>query len=231
MTRLPEALRRLADRLDKPRAPDRRALARQIVGGLWEEMGAAQLAFLERRGLQPTDRMLDVGCGALRGGVHFIRYLDAGNYSGIDAQQWLLDAGTDELAKAGLTDRRPQLLCDATFDFARFGTTFDVALAQSVFTHINLNLVHRCLVRVSEVLVPAGVFYATILERPSPHHLDPVEFPQPDLPTTITYPDKNPYHYPVAFFAGLIDGLPLELEYVGDWGSLRGQSMLAFHRV
>ena len=229
---LARVLQSVAERLEPHREIDQRALARQIVGGMWDEMGERQLTFLASRGLQPTDRLLDVGCGALRGGLHFVRYLDAGNYYGIDAQQWLLDAGREELAEAGLADRAPHLLCDATFDFARFGATFDVALAQSVFTHINLNAIHRCLVRVSEVLNPGAVFYATILEnRGDAHDLSPREFPQADLPTTITFPDKNPFHYPVRFFADLIVGLPLRLEYIGEWGSLRGQSMLAFHRV
>jgi hypothetical protein len=144
----------------------------------------------------------------------------------------MLDVGLIELREAGLEDRSPMLRCDSTFDFAAFGTQFDVALAQSVFTHVNLNAVHRCLVRVSEVLKPGGVFYATFLEnRGDPHDLSPIAFPQPDIEPTVTYPDKNPYHYPVRFFEDLSNGLPLRLEYIGEWGSLRGQSMLAFHRV
>jgi ubiquinone/menaquinone biosynthesis C-methylase UbiE len=211
---------------------DQRALARELVGGLWEEMGQAQFDFLVSRGLKPTDVMLDVGCGALRGGVHFIRYLDAGNYYGVDRAQGMLDVGLVELRDAGLADRAPVLRCDATFDFPAFGTLFDVALAQSVFTHINLNAIHRCLVRIAEVLKPGGVFYATFLEnRGDPHDLSPITFPQPDMAPTVTYPDKNPYHYPLRFFEDLIEGLPLRLEYIGEWGSLRGQSMLAFTRT
>ena len=206
-------------------------MARQTVGGLWEEMGRAQLDFLVSRGLQASDALLDVGCGALRGGVHFVRYLEPGNYYGIDRQQWLLDAGREELAAAGLTDRAPHLLCNAEFDFAAFGAQFDVALAQSVFTHIPLNLIHRCLVRVSEVLKPGAVFYATFLDNPGDRNdLSPIEFPQPDGPPTITYPDRDPFRYHVSFFAELVQGLPLTLEHVGEWGSLRGQSMVAFHR-
>jgi SAM-dependent methyltransferase len=231
LTRLPDALRRLADRLDR-RTIDQRALARQIVGGLWDEMGQAQLDFLVERGLKPTDSLLDIGCGALRGGVHFVRYLDVGNYYGVDRQQWLLDAGREELAEAGLTDRRPHLLLDGEFNFAAFGTQFDIALAQSVFTHIPLNSIHRCLVRVSEVLKPGAVFYATFLDNPGDRNdLSPIEFPQPDAAPTVTYPDRNPYRYHVSFFEDLIKGLPLRLEHVGAWGSLRGQSMLAFHRT
>ena len=57
---------------------------RELVGGLWEELGVLQFEFLVKRGLKPHHRLLDVGCGALRGGVHFVRYLDPGCYHGID---------------------------------------------------------------------------------------------------------------------------------------------------
>jgi SAM-dependent methyltransferase len=229
---LARTLRRVADRLDHRSVPDRRTLAHQVVGGLWDEMGAAQLDFLIAQGLQPGDWMLDVGCGALRGGLHFIRYLERGHYAGVDSQQWLLDVGRFELREAGLVDRAPDLRCDAAFDFDAFERTFDVALAQSVFTHLPLNAIHRCLVRVGDVLRPGGVFYATFLENSGdPHDLSPIEFAQPDLPPTITYPDRNPYRYHERFYEDLIDGLPLKLEHIGEWGSLRGQSMLAFHRL
>lgn len=228
---LARALRHVADRIDS-RAVDRRALARQVVGGLWDEMGRAQFEFLVTQGLLPGDWLLDVGCGALRGGVHFVRYLEPGHYCGVDSQQWLLDVGRSELQAAGLDVRRPSLLCDADFDFAAFDRTFDVALAQSVFTHISLNAIHRCVVRVSEVVRRGGVFYATFLEnRGDPNDLSPIEFAQPDLPPTMTYPDRNPFRYHRKVFEDLVDGLPLELEYIGEWGSLRGQSMLAFHRL
>jgi SAM-dependent methyltransferase len=226
------ALRRAAERIERPGERGVRSLAHQIVGGAWDEMGRAQFDFLVGRGLRPTDTMLDIGCGALRGGVHFVRYLDPGNYYGVDRAQWLLDVGRTELADAGLSDRGAHLRCDDSFDFEALGQTFDVALAQSVFTHVNLNVAHRCLVRTAAVLRPGAVFYATILENTGdPHDLSPITFDQPDMAPTVTFPDKNPFRYHVRFFEDLIVGLPLRLEYVGEWGSLRGQSMLAFHRV
>ena len=228
---LSRRLRRAANWLDR-RGVDERALARKTVGGLWDEMGKLQLDFLVSRGLQPSDTMLDVGCGALRGGVHFVRYLEPGHYFGIDRQQWLLDAGLAELADAGIPDRRPTLLLDNKFEFGRFNQTFDVALAQSVFTHVGLNAVHRCLVKMGEVLRPGGVFYATILENTKdPNFLGPIEFPQPDSGPAVTWSDNDPYCYHIRFFEDFVQGLPFKLENIGDWGSLRGQSMLAFHRL
>ena len=58
---------------------------RGAVGGRWEEMGRLQLDFLVKQGLRPSDELLDVGCGALRAGLHFIRYLKPGNYFALNA--------------------------------------------------------------------------------------------------------------------------------------------------
>ena len=45
-------------------------------------------------GLQPSDKFVDVGCGALRGGRHFIEYLENGNYYGLDKHIELIIYGT-----------------------------------------------------------------------------------------------------------------------------------------
>src|ERR1700682_2262588 len=88
---------------------------RDLVGGLWEEIGTLQFEYLKGRGLRPSHRLLDLGCGALRGGLHFIRYLSAGNYYGIDVNASLIEAGKRELIEAGLVDRKPNLLVTEGF--------------------------------------------------------------------------------------------------------------------
>ncbi len=222
---------KIARRLDAPSAEERRATARQLIGGLWDEMGQAQIEFLTKQGMKPTDAMLDVGCGALRGGIHFIKYLDPGNYYGIDRSAKILEFAKIELEDAGLVDRRPNLLCNGAFEFGLFNQQFDVAFAQSVFSHLPINDIHRCLVRMGEVLKPGGVFYATFLENHGDRDdLAPVMFPQPDGPDIATYSDADPFRYHISFFEDLVKSMPLKLDYIGQWGSLRGQSMLAFHR-
>ena len=79
---------------------------RESVGGAWHEIGRLQHGYLLATGLKPSSYLLDVGCGALRGGVHFVRYLEPGHYYGIDVNESLLRAAlVKELPEAGLADR------------------------------------------------------------------------------------------------------------------------------
>ena len=106
---------------------------RELVGGLWDEMGELQMEFMRSRGLLPQHRLVDIGCGSLRGGVHFVRYLDPGNYYGLDHNQSLLDAGHGiELAAAGLQDRVPasHLFCNPDFLLPVQDGFFDAGIAQ-----------------------------------------------------------------------------------------------------
>lgn len=65
---------------------------RSFIGGMWDELGDLQFEFMKEQGLKPHHRLGDVGCGALRGGVKFIPYLDAGNYYGLDINASCIDA-------------------------------------------------------------------------------------------------------------------------------------------
>jgi SAM-dependent methyltransferase len=208
-----------------------RGFHRYAVGGMWEEMGRHQLDFLVGQGLRPGDRLLDVGCGSLRGGLHLIGYLDPGGYYGIDTSPLLLAAGRRELVAAGLEARRPTLLEDSDFAFGRFGTTFDVLLAQSLFSHLPINSIQRCLIEAVRVLRPDGCFYATFFEGPDAR-IDqaPVRRHRPDA-TFATYPDRDPFHYPRDVWDWLCTGLGLEPRYIGAWGGPSIQMMMEFRRT
>ena len=137
------------------------------TAAFWEELGRLQLDYLVGQGLQESHYVLDVGCGPLRAGVHFIRYLEPGHYAGIDIRGDNLEyARKVELPRQGLEHKNPILLVNGAFEFEKLGQTFDYAIAQSVFTHLDLNSISRCLVEMAKVLRPGGGFYATIYENP-----------------------------------------------------------------
>jgi SAM-dependent methyltransferase len=203
---------------------------RDVVGGRWEEVGALQTDFLVEHGLRPEHRLLDVGCGSLRAGVPLIRYLEPGHYFGIDSSAQLLAAGRLEVEQAGLSDKAPVLRCDPRFAVDSFGERFDYALAHSVFTHVPINSILVCLLRVGAALRrPGGRFYATFFENPrGTKRLDELTHPRPDGPAVPTRPDCDPYHHGLDLFEWLCEGTALRVEYLGDWGSPTGQKMLLF---
>jgi SAM-dependent methyltransferase len=200
---------------------------RDFVGGMWDEIGQLQFDFLRSRGLAPRHRLLDVGCGALRGGLHFIRFLETGHYYGTDMNASLIKAAYAELKKAGLEGRQPHLLLDEKFNFARLGTSFHFAIAHSLFTHLSMNSIERCLVNIAGVLEPGARFYATYFESPRTHHLDRIQHPG----GIVTYSDADPYHYPFPLFQYLLTDLPLAVNNIGPWGHPRSQHMLEFSRI
>jgi SAM-dependent methyltransferase len=201
---------------------------RAAVGGRWDELGQLQFEFLAQRGLRPEHRLLDVGCGALRGGVHFIRYLEPGNYHGIDRNASLVRAGeTVEIPRAGVVGRHPRLVIDDKFTFERFGASFRFAIALSAFTHFTVNQIERCLVNMAKVLEPGGRFYATYFESPCRHQIQSLSH----LDGIVTFSDADPFHYHFSLFAYLIQDLPLNVVNIGVWGHPRGQHMLEFVRV
>jgi cyclopropane fatty-acyl-phospholipid synthase-like methyltransferase len=198
---------------------------RKFVGRMWEEIGSLQLEFLREQGLLPHHRLVDIGCGSLRGGVRFIRYLDRGNYYGFDINASLIEGGKKELAQEGLTDKRPNLLVEDKFKMTRFGATFDYAVAISVFTHLYMNHIARCLAEVRKVLKPGGKLFATFFEAPSPVHLEPIKhYPGGHM----TKFDSNPFHYSLSEIEWLSQAAGLEVKYLGDWGHPRDQQMLCF---
>ena len=204
---------------------------RAAVGGLWEEIGRLQLEFLVSQGLKPGHRVLDVGCGSLRGGIHLIRYLDPGGYVGVDKNPQLLAAGRDiELRRAGLEDRPTLLVGLDHFEFGTLNRRFDYAIAHSLFTHLPLNEILVCLMRIEPVLAADGKLYATFFENTrGKAFLDPIVWPGVDG-DTVTFPDRDPYHYCFDAFEWICRGTGLRAECLGEWGHPRSQRMLRFTR-
>jgi SAM-dependent methyltransferase len=125
-------------------------------------------------GLAPSSRVLDIGCGLGRAAVALTEILDGeGSYDGFDVSRsdvaWcrqevsarfprfrfhLADIGNSEYNTAG---REP---ADA-YRFPFPDSSFDVALAASVLTHLLSGAVRRYLAESARVLRPGGRLLAT----------------------------------------------------------------------
>jgi SAM-dependent methyltransferase len=201
---------------------------RSQVGGRWDEIGRLQFDFIVSQGLSSRDALLDVGCGSLRGGIHFVKYLERGGYYGLDINERLLGAGREELARAGLDPENATLICDDAFRFSRFGRTFRWALAQSVFTHLPLNTIVRCLSEIEPVLEPGGRFYATFFENTG-RRLSSSDIEEPD--GFVAHLDSDPFFYDPDVFRWCVEGSTLHCELIGDWHHPRNQKMLLFTKL
>jgi SAM-dependent methyltransferase len=194
----------------------------------WEELAELQFAYLVDHGLEPEHYLLDVGCGPLRGGIRFIRYLEPGRYYGVEKDADVLEeAGRVELPREGLVDKRPVLVPMENFDFPSLGRAFDFALAQSVFTHLTVNSIIRCLMQMERVLAPGGRFFATYWENPDgKFNLDPVRQSE----HKVTHFDQDAFHYDLGTFEWICEETSLSVKDLGEWGHPQRQKMLVFTR-
>lgn len=203
---------------------------RRYVGGVWDTHGQKQVAYLRSRGLQPHHTLLDIGCGSFRAGRHFIDYLDAGRYYGIEANQSVIQAGYDrelsdeQRAKTPVEHLRVTDRFYAEFD----GTRFDYALAQSVFTHVSLNHIRLCLFRLAQVMKPGGTFYATFFERPDDTRIGQVFNTRGKKPL---FTEKNCFWYFRGDLEWAASFAPWRMNYIGDWGHPANQMMVEFVRM
>jgi len=103
---------------------------------LFESAGRLQFSTLVREGINPSSKLLDVGCGCLRAGYWLVRLLDSGCYFGIEPNVKMLEAGIDQVLGPELrAAKNPRFDTNDGFDFSVFGVKFDVVLARSIWSH------------------------------------------------------------------------------------------------
>lgn len=131
--------------------------------GVWKESRDFQIQFLRQRGLNKDNKVLDIGCGPLRGGVPLISYLDKGMYTGIDVRKEVIEEAKNQVAKNGLTDKAPRLFVSSTFGQDCLNEEcFDYVWCFQVLYHLTDELADKCFARMATALQAGGVCYCNV---------------------------------------------------------------------
>jgi hypothetical protein len=102
----------------------------------FELLGRMQFVMMTREGIYPWSKVLDIGCGCLRGGFWMIHFLEPGGYFGIEPNSNMVAAGLKEIIGSETAEhKRPTIDYNDRFDASVFGVRFDAFLARSIWTH------------------------------------------------------------------------------------------------
>lgn len=127
--------------------------------------GQKLLITLLSEGLTPQSKVLDIGCGCLRGGYWLIHFLDAGCYFGIEPNVPMLEAGLDVVLEPDLaTLKQPRFDHNMAFDFAVFEETFDYFVARSIWTHASKQQIQTMLDAFLETAQPGSILLTSYIK-------------------------------------------------------------------
>lgn len=193
---------------------------RRFVGGTadtWDPLGDLQFRFLLEHGLSPSDILIDVGCGALRGGAKFIHYLEPDHYLGVDKHIELIVYGVAaELGLDAYREKRPRFLVSDTFEFQKLEVKPGFGIAQSLFTHLSAPDLQTCLLKLRSAGAPGCRLFATFFEVSEPQ---------------INPPLSNSHGY-FAYTRSAMENFGSqagwESHYIGEWNHPRLQNMIEY---
>jgi len=193
---------------------------RRFVGGsddYWDVIGELQFRLLRDRGLTPSDTLVDVGCGALRGGARFIRYLEPGHYLGIEKHIELVIYGVaSELGIEEYRERRPRFVISDSFKFQGFSARPSFGIAQSLFSHLSAHDVELCLSQLKGVASPGCKLFATFFEVNAP----------------VVNPTVSHSHDCFSYTRSQMEEFGVrtgwEPRYVGEWNHPRAQRLIEY---
>lgn len=145
--------------------PDEEEQLEAEVGppGFWKQTQAFQIRFLQEQGLSDDSRVLDIGCGVLRGGLPLINALNPGRYTGVDVRPSVIDQARALVTRLGLDAKAPTLAVSSAFatDVCP-PRSQDFIWAFQVIYHLEDELVQDCFQACSELLAEGGTLYANV---------------------------------------------------------------------
>jgi SAM-dependent methyltransferase len=104
----------------------------------WAAGAAVAKKFFKNAKVAPDYRVVEYGCGSLRVGAHFIKYLEPEKFYGVDVVDGFYEIGKTLIGEALLNEKRPQfdVISDAAVEnLARFSADF--IYSSSVCYHVH----------------------------------------------------------------------------------------------
>jgi SAM-dependent methyltransferase len=229
-------LRSLPARIADPaRRAEPWAFAHNVGNGDFQRVGAQLMRNLkDHAALQPTDTVLDIGCGNGRVAEQLAPFLaDAGHYVGFDISKGGIAACRRRFASRD--NMRFEHLdvwngeYNASGKVAELDTVFpvpdgsvDLAFATSVFTHMRMGAVRRYLAEAARVLKPGGRFAFTAFSlEPGRERSDVFAFEAFDTTSRVIdqrYPERAIGHERAALEAAVVHaGFEIRGFWKGAW--------------
>lgn len=165
------------------------------------EIGAQHFEYLKKCGLKPDHALLDFGCGVLRLGAYAARYLEPGNYVGVDISQKRLDRGTTVMAAAGIPETSYEAICVSGCELEEIsGRRFDAVWAQSVLTHMPENDIRTMLWAIKPMMKPDAFYLFTFAPGEKRRRMNIKDF-----------------WYPVDDIRQIVESEGFNFEIMSDW--------------
>ncbi|HEY1078290.1 MAG TPA: methyltransferase [Fontimonas sp.] len=144
----------------------------------YDKVAALQFSLLTMLGMREQHYLLDIGCGALRGGRLFMPYLAPEHYCGIEPNPWLIESAIDkEVGRDQIALKKPQFRHNDDFDLSGFGRQFDYMMAHSIFSHTGYTQLAACMKSVAQALDENGLLIATFVDAKADAYQDEWVYP------------------------------------------------------
>jgi SAM-dependent methyltransferase len=130
----------------------------------WGLSGRLQLDLLKQSGCTEASKVLEIGCGCLNAGLPIMKFLEPGNYLGVEPNKWLIDAilKDKEVAEV-VASKKPRFVYDESFDASSANMLFDFVISHSVLSHASRPQLELFLRNLQRVLKPQGKILASLV--------------------------------------------------------------------
>jgi len=202
----------------------------RLVGplGVWPHLQQYQFNALTRLGLEPHHSVIDIGCGPITVGLALISYLDRGNYVGLDSLPEPLAASYRRIAKHGLADKNPSLVCSSTFGKRELDNRqFDFVWMSQLSYHLDDAQMRQLFEQACAMMTEDSVFLADVID------------PGLQIDADLTWRGFSYHLRPIAFYEEMAQQFSLSVQRRGtllDYGypdkiNLSANTLLEFRKL